>query len=124
MDDLKPCPFCGGSNIIDTSNGVESCMLNCDDCGAEGPSAKNYVKATVAWNTRAQLSAQSVSAVQPVEDIEGDLPDFNDDRVKTVYELLCAMDTPPAGEHWEGFVARRIVAALALQSVSEQKGDV
>jgi hypothetical protein len=38
---------------------------------------------------------------------------FDDPRVQTVYEILCADEAPPKGEHWEGFIARRIVDALA-----------
>lgn len=42
------------------------------------------------------------------------LPSFDDPRVKAVYRLLCSDETPPnREEHWEGWVARRIVAALA-----------
>lgn len=38
---------------------------------------------------------------------------FDDPRVQVVYEILCADEAPPKGEHWEGFIARRIVDALA-----------
>lgn len=38
---------------------------------------------------------------------------FDDPRVQIVYEILCADEAPPKGEHWEGFIARRIVDALA-----------
>lgn len=37
---------------------------------------------------------------------------WDDARVQTVYRLLCDDTQPPENEHWEGFVARRIVAAL------------
>lgn len=40
------------------------------------------------------------------------LPDFEDPRVQVVYKLLCDLTEPPGDEHWEGFVARRIVAAI------------
>jgi hypothetical protein len=39
---------------------------------------------------------------------------FTDPRVQKVYEILCSSDdVPPRGEHWEGWVARRIVDAIA-----------
>ncbi len=38
---------------------------------------------------------------------------FNDPRVQKVYEILCGADSAPHGEHWEGWVARRIVDAIA-----------
>lgn len=45
---------------------------------------------------------------------EAALPEFDDARVQRVYEVLIDGGAPPdPAEHWEGFVARRIVAALA-----------
>ena len=41
------------------------------------------------------------------------LTDFDDPKVQAVYEILCNDEAPPKGEHWEGFMARRIVDALA-----------
>jgi len=38
---------------------------------------------------------------------------FSYPRVQVVYEILCDLTPPPDGEHWEGFAATRIVAALA-----------
>jgi len=40
------------------------------------------------------------------------LPEFEDPRVQAVYRILCEDERPPEGEHWEGFAARKIVAAL------------
>lgn len=42
------------------------------------------------------------------------LPDFDDRQVRTVYEILCDCDCSgkPQDEHWEGWQARQIVAAL------------
>lgn len=38
---------------------------------------------------------------------------WEDERTQVVYRLLCSDETPPnMEEHWEGWVARRIVAAL------------
>jgi len=38
---------------------------------------------------------------------------FEDPRVQAVYAVLCSDESPPVGEHWEGWAARRIVDALA-----------
>jgi hypothetical protein len=35
------------------------------------------------------------------------------DKEKIVYDILCSNETPPEGHHWEGFVAAKIVKALA-----------
>lgn len=40
------------------------------------------------------------------------IADFNDKRVQAVYNILCSDESPPSEEHWEGFVARRIVDEL------------
>lgn len=46
-------------------------------------------------------------------DGEPALADFENLQVQAVYEILCDTETnTPEGEHWEGFIARRIVAAL------------
>ena len=49
--------------------------------------------------------------------------EFNDPDVQIVYELLCdTAETPPEGEHYEGWVARRIVAALRAKHAQQRKG--
>lgn len=48
-----------------------------------------------------------VPAVLPVV-----LPDFVDPMVQTVYNIMCNETAPPPGQHWEGWQARNIVAAL------------
>jgi hypothetical protein len=40
------------------------------------------------------------------------LAEWTDPQVQQVYEILCDQTEPPEDEHWEGFAARRIVAAL------------
>lgn len=36
MDGLKPCPFCGNTNLKFTTYEISPvCYLSCDDCGAE-----------------------------------------------------------------------------------------
>jgi len=52
-EQLKPCPFCGGINIIHSGF-----RMYCYTCGAEGSDADNMDEsaATEAWNRRAALS--------------------------------------------------------------------
>ncbi|MGX9392525.1 hypothetical protein ACWX0K_20540 [Nitrobacteraceae bacterium UC4446_H13] len=49
------------------------------------------------------------------------LPSFDDADVQIAYRILCQVDenTPPGDEHWEGFTARRIIAALRRLASSE-----
>lgn len=72
-EELKPCPFCGGTEITlewrllhDGARPVHSC----DNCGAQGPIGNRYDGGSRAgqdkvdaenvgkWNTRAPLSAE------------------------------------------------------------------
>lgn len=50
-EQLKPCPFCGGINIIHSGF-----RMYCHTCGAEGPDADSADEsaAIAAWNRRAQ----------------------------------------------------------------------
>ncbi|AET91056.1 hypothetical protein BYI23_B004490 [Burkholderia sp. YI23] len=49
---------------------------------------------------------------------------FDDPRVQTVYELICDGQEPPKGEHWDGFVARRIVDALFATTPASSVADL
>ena len=35
------------------------------------------------------------------------------DQEKIIYDILCSDEQPPEGQHWEGFVTNKIIAALA-----------
>lgn len=48
-DELKPCPFCGGAELVVADNGGIACLL----CWASGPPAKAETEAIAAWNRRA-----------------------------------------------------------------------
>jgi phosphatidylethanolamine-binding protein (PEBP) family uncharacterized protein len=48
------------------------------------------------------------------------LPPWDDPRVQVVYALLCDWPDPPDGEHWEGWVARNIIAALEATASASQ----
>jgi Lar family restriction alleviation protein len=52
MNELKPCPFCGGYHV--TNVGVTNKAIHCVDCGAYGPEpAYDTNEVDVDWNTRA-----------------------------------------------------------------------
>ena len=44
---------------------------------------------------------------------------WDDPRVQRVYELLCSDEAPPKEQHWEGWLARRIVDALAASPAAQ-----
>lgn len=62
MENLKPCPFCGGKSKIDFRfhKGQRLVIAKCTRCGASAkPVSENYIgydeaidDATNAWNTR------------------------------------------------------------------------
>lgn len=66
MDNLKPCPFCGGEAVISLNGdkpGYRGTMVMCGNCGArtkfftistEYGSTEEAVKA---WNTRSEMDA-------------------------------------------------------------------
>ena len=49
---LKPCPFCGGENLLTEPSNDES-YVHCQDCKADGP-AGDYVECEKLWNNRAR----------------------------------------------------------------------
>lgn len=61
---LKPCPFCGGTNLLPTVRGRGDQKVNyiaCRDCEARGPEVPfrhgtlylDKARAMTMWNTRA-----------------------------------------------------------------------
>lgn len=50
-DELKSCPFCGGTEQRIKSSGRWGWFVSCSCC-AVGPSAKSRDDAVTAWNTR------------------------------------------------------------------------
>lgn len=58
---LLPCPFCGSTNL------VKSPWIECDNCGAMGPSPRDCDNYPGGWNRRATLAQQpAVVAQDPV----------------------------------------------------------
>jgi Lar family restriction alleviation protein len=48
---LDPCPFCGGSARLFTTDGTSHWAV-CNQCAAEGPWLETKVAAERAWNRR------------------------------------------------------------------------
>lgn len=62
-EQLKPCPFCGGINVIHSGY-----RMYCHACGAEGPDADSADEsaAIAAWNRRAQPAQAGAEPVYQV----------------------------------------------------------
>lgn len=58
--ELKPCPFCGGSNL---GTGMECCVI-CYDCSSEGPWDAPYT-----WNTRADDTSPAIANDAPAAEL-------------------------------------------------------
>lgn len=56
MSDLKPCPFCGSTNLkTHVYKGEEpDAFVQCHDCSSTGPSGEGETGAIEAWNRHAQ----------------------------------------------------------------------
>ena len=47
----EPCPFCGMTDLLVTSNGEDNYWVMCNQCGAEGPTAIES-RVWKVWNVR------------------------------------------------------------------------
>lgn len=63
-DDLKPCPFCGGEELVRKINCSHTFYwIECDNCGCSVDGGNSKEIAIEAWNTRAALTAPIPQAV-------------------------------------------------------------
>ena len=53
MDELKPCPHCGGKAEWDSADTDGSCRIECTNCGATTSWLREDEDAIAAWNRRA-----------------------------------------------------------------------
>lgn len=54
MAELKPCPFCGSTNIscADAGHKTDIWFVQCENCGATFPHFDSETEAAEAWNGR------------------------------------------------------------------------
>ena len=53
IEELKPCPFCGGEAILVHLNEVNE-YVECVDCNAESALYDRRIQAIEAWNSRVE----------------------------------------------------------------------
>lgn len=60
MEELKPCPFCGSTNVH-MSDGEKDWMqyVYCEDCNAIGPDGNTMISYAEAWNQRAERTCKN-----------------------------------------------------------------
>ena len=51
-DELKECPFCGGSLVFICGDSDKFFSVVCHECNTEGPTSRNREAAITKWNTR------------------------------------------------------------------------
>ena len=96
---LKPCPFCGGTNLL-----VEVGFVCCDDCGCEVHEIKENEDVVAKWNTR-----------KPMERIEEKI-----EQQKKIFFLTIAN----TGDEKMDYAYTRVAGALerAIEIVKEEGG--
>jgi Lar family restriction alleviation protein len=65
MQDLKPCPFCGGKAEIRMVDAPEY-TAQCTKCHAQGPSVRYRSAVASAWNTRATATPTEGEGVRTI----------------------------------------------------------
>ncbi|WP_416192969.1 Lar family restriction alleviation protein [Nitrobacter sp. TKz-YC01] len=79
--ELKPCPFCGGSDVVCCDQGDDDFAVTCKSCGVSSRFDDDKSKAVAAWNTRATLQpsgdrrgaiAQALAEKWPGDYMQGD----------------------------------------------------
>jgi len=92
MDDLKPCPFCGGEADIESTSAYAS--VYCDDCGGQSEVHSSEAEAIAAWNARTtppgyalvklegaeERVARAIYEVDPATEMKA-LDDWGDEHV-------------------------------------------
>ena len=62
-NDLKPCPFCGGEDVIITEYDAVVVFVQCDNCCATFPHFDSKEEAITAWNRRADTAQKEEVSV-------------------------------------------------------------
>ena len=71
MAELKPCPFCGSTNIscADAGHETDIWFVQCENCGATFPHFDSETEATEAWNGRVENVEYNVIKSAPTADV-------------------------------------------------------
>ena len=89
MNELLPCPFCGGKGNIDkTIVGIEEYFIWCRGCNLEMALHKTVKQAIKAWNTRQEVTKQKDAEIDhlktTIENLDMSLASFMDSSLDLV----------------------------------------
>jgi Lar family restriction alleviation protein len=63
MRDIKPCPFCGGTEVVCTQMDDSSWFVECRTCYATGPMGVSRAEAIGRWDLQLTVGGRAVAAV-------------------------------------------------------------
>ena len=70
--ELKPCPYCGGTDLIIYGNGIEKHYVRCHSCNLQGPDVYGREQAAEAWNNLPRkVEALPNSQLDELEELAG-----------------------------------------------------
>jgi len=67
---LKPCPFCGSTELQLCRTNEHACWVRCDDCGADAPSTEKREDAIDIWNTRPDVDRPAMFVIDDELDLQ------------------------------------------------------
>jgi len=107
-EELKPCPWCKGTELSLSERSHNNVMLVCENnnCRAEGPWAKiegdadPYTIALKAWNTR------------PAKNLEK----LADDKAEKIIEWITIADSNEESHH----TIKKVISGLILKALKQE----
>lgn len=106
--ELKPCPHCGGTDLIIYGKGREKHYVRCHSCNMQGPEVYGREKAAEAWSKLPRVEALPASKHRPTEVLTdkdsrdlGDVLFQNNIFVEHVLPFHAAPATATLDESWK-----------------------
>lgn len=59
-----PCPFCGSTNTeVEGEPDIDIAWMECDTCGAQGPTAAGVEDPAAFWNDRIDIAQEAANRI-------------------------------------------------------------
>ena len=113
--DLRPCPHCGGTDLIIYGKGREKHYVRCHSCNMQGPEVYGREKAAEAWNNLPrQVEALPDAKLDELEELAGKATQGG-----WVYEEAFGGIT----EHWAFVVRQDKEESGSYPAIAEMVGE-